>query len=199
MNDTIIPNDNTNANRNSTVQCDIFVNIWNQLYTQGFQEISSMFPGYVLDWKYGSRSRWVVTSQCGSLPSGLPYFQFQNFDILQISSGFFGSFLDIGYEEDIPKSCLHQRWAHLFQALELWDLIGLIRFFGLISGFQIRERHSEVSSSSEMGLPLRSSRILEFSQIPSSFWYFLWNYNLAEMVQGEFLNFGINYWNYGIF
>ena len=34
MNDTIIPNDNTNANRNfSTVQCDIFVNIWNQLYT----------------------------------------------------------------------------------------------------------------------------------------------------------------------
>ena len=137
MNDTIIPNDNTNANRNfSTVQCDIFVNIWNQLYTQGFQEISSVFPGYVLDWKYGSRSRWVVTSQCGSLPSGLPYFQFQNFDILQISSGFFGLFLDIGYEEDIPKSCLHQRWVHLFQALELWDLIGLIRFFGLISGFR---------------------------------------------------------------
>ena len=56
MNDAIIPNDNTNANRNfSTVQCDIFENIWNQLYTQGFQEISSVFPGYVLDWKYGSR------------------------------------------------------------------------------------------------------------------------------------------------
>ena len=50
-----------------------------------------------------------------------------------------------------------------------------------------------------MGLPLRSSRILEFSQIPSGFWYFLWNYNLAEMVQGKFLNFGINYWNYKIF
>src|ERR1700744_5458342 len=49
---------------------------------------------------------------------------------------FFGLFLDIGYEEDIPKSRLHQRWAHLFQALELWDLIGLIRFVGLISGFR---------------------------------------------------------------
>jgi len=111
---------------------------------------------------------------------------------------FLGSFLDIGYEEDIPKSCLHQRWALLFQALELWDLIGFIRIFGLISGFQIWGRHSEVSSSSEMGLPLRSSRILEFSQIPSGFWYFLWYYNIAEMVEGEFLNFGITYWNYEI-